>query len=60
MSKELLKQNIEKAQFEIDRKKDMIKSTISFSSIIPIVDFGTVCIGGMQSVMTCFIGSICR
>ena len=26
MSKELLKQNIEKAQFEIDRKKDMIKS----------------------------------
>ncbi len=25
MSKELLKQNIEKAQFEIDRKKDMIK-----------------------------------
>ena len=85
MSKELMKQNIEKAQREIDSKKDIVKkgkmrqryhfmaqtgwlndpngliyfrgNTISFFSIIRIMDFGTVCIGDTRSAMICYTGN---
>ena len=51
MSKELMIERIEKAQKEIEAKREKIKESITFSiNIIHIPDFGTVCTGDMLSV----------